>query len=171
MAKSDDDLLRPTLDRRFDTSRIGVGAAGRPWNPASLQFVTFFAWPIGAGALYGLNYKRLGQKRAARFTFAGTAVFTLAVLAAMYALFLFAGNDADRSKVRLVRLGFLAVAALSAVLLSKHQSGPFRAYELRSGKPQSLWVAGFVAVLANMLLLAALMVGVVALATFVSVSR
>jgi hypothetical protein len=171
MKKSDDDLLRPTLDRRFDTSRVGVGAAGRPWNPASLQFVTFFAWPIGAGALYGLNYKRLGQKRAARFTFAGTAVFTLVVLAAMYALFVSAGNDADRTNVRLLRLGFLAVALVGAVLLSKHQSGPYRAYELGSGKSQSLWVAGIVAVLINALVLAALMVAVFALATFAHVSR
>jgi hypothetical protein len=168
MKQPDDDLLRPTLDRRFDSSRVGVGAAGRPWNPASLQFVTFFAWPIGAGALYGLNYKRLGQKRAARLTFAGTAVFTLVVLAAIYALVASGGGELDRSTQRWMRLCFLAVALVSAVSLSKHQSGPYRAYERRSGKPQSLWVAGLVAVFVNVLVFGVLSAAVVAVALIAS---
>jgi len=59
----DDDLLTPVLDERHD--RVGFE---RPWQPWRLVFVSFFAGPFGAAYLFGMNFKKLGQRKRIRWS-------------------------------------------------------------------------------------------------------
>ncbi len=60
-AHADDaDLLAPVLRERDDAT----GFNGRPWHPWALVPWAVFAGAIGTGALYAVNFHRLGQRRA-----------------------------------------------------------------------------------------------------------
>lgn len=153
-----DDLLKPSLDERFDVSRLRSPHASRPWDPERLKFAAFFCWPVGAGALFATNYRRLGQPRAANWTWAGTVVLTLAFLAtAVYLAFL----QAPGTKVptKLGKYLFMAIAMGCAIGITKHQSGPYRAFETSGGEPPRLWPWVVGALAANLLVLIGVLVG------------
>ncbi|MCY3003568.1 MAG: hypothetical protein NTV21_17370 [Planctomycetota bacterium] len=153
-----DDLLKPSLDDRFDVSRLRSPTASRPWDPERLKFAAFFCWPIGAGALFATNYRRLGQPRAANWTWAGTVVLSIAFLAtAVYLAFL--QSPGTKVPTKFGKYVFMAIAMGCAFGIAKHQSGPYRAFETSGGEPPRLWpwVVGGLA--ANVLVLGGVLIG------------
>jgi len=155
-AAPDDDLLKPTLDERYDSATVAAGGAA-PWDPESMVFATFFSLPLGAGVLYAINYRRLGQPRAALFTLLGTCVFVLGALAGAWWLTV----DGAKATRPYVRLALTALGFITVTLLSRHQKGPFRAWSNAGGEARSITLAAVLAFVGNVLafiLLAALAV-------------
>ena len=153
-----DDLLQPTLGAEFDVTRFG-----RPWDPERLRYVTFFAWPLGAGALFALNYRRLGRERAARWTLAGSLLLLVLLLVAVAILAQDRAQLGDRNLVRTVRFVLVGVCIAASVAVAKDQARAFRAYTLGDGEPARLLGPAVIAIVANLVATAALLVLVLVL--------
>ena len=130
MTASDDDLLRPSLAADFD-----VRTFDRPWNPSYLPFVAFLMGPLGGGILYALNFRRLGQPRRARACMIGAVVLTLACAGLIVGLI-----DAGvlTTKDRIARYGVQGLSAGLGLVLTRLQSGRFRAWEQLGRPPRKL---------------------------------
>ncbi|MBI5363356.1 MAG: hypothetical protein HZA53_09260 [Planctomycetes bacterium] len=121
MSEPEDDLLRPTLAADFD-----VRTFDRPWDPSGLPIAAFFFGPLGGGILYALNYRRLGQRRHARWCFAGAVVVALLFIAVSAWLI---ASGVLTTKDRIARYGVQGLSALLGLALTRHQSGRFGAWE------------------------------------------
>ncbi|MEH0975104.1 hypothetical protein V6U77_28640 [Micromonospora sp. CPCC 205546] len=130
-----DDLFTPTI------APAAYEARRPPWRPQSLIFPAVFGGPTAVTVLALVNGRRLGVSRPAHLAVLGAG---LAGLIARLALTLAIFDDGANRPVRLV--GALA-GGLVWLVASATQKRPFRAYELRSGQPASLWLPGLGAVL------------------------
>lgn len=134
MPSSDAELLQPSLDESHD-----LASFDRPWRPWSVVFATFFAQALGGGALLALNYRRLGQPRAAVLCLAGF----LALALASVALLVWRGREgllgrADPDQRLLWRTAVRGIALIPAALVAYHQQRRFDVYLLSGGEPARL---------------------------------
>ncbi|MBQ1074652.1 hypothetical protein KBX06_15960 [Micromonospora sp. C31] len=130
-----DDLFTPTI------APAAYEARRPPWRPQSLIFPAVFGGPAAVTVLALVNGRRLGVSRPAQLAMLGAGLAGLvARLTITLAIF---DEEADRP-VRLV--GALA-GGLVWLAAAATQKRPFRAYELRGGRPASLWLPGLTAVL------------------------
>ncbi|MER7330105.1 MULTISPECIES: hypothetical protein [unclassified Micromonospora] len=130
-----DDLFTPTIaPAAYETRRP-------PWRPQSLIFPAAFGGPTAVTVLALVNGSRLGLSRRANLAVLGAGLAGLAARVAVTLGFFADGSD------RPSRLIGALSGALVWLAASATQKRPFRAYELRGGKPASLWLPGVGAVL------------------------
>jgi len=159
-AETSDDLLRPSLPEGLDVSTFH-----RPWRPASLAVAGFFGGVLAAGALFTLNWSRLGDPKAARrcaLLTAGLVVLISAVMVALIASGTVKPDDSDVS--RNIRLGLRVLAIVFGLWLARQQEPRFGMYASRGNEPAgALWpsLAVIVAAIVAEIVIAAI-IGVVA---------
>lgn len=147
-----DDLLTPTLGAEYDRLVFS-----RPWRPWGLALATFFGGIPTAAILYPLNYRRLGQPRAAGWTLVGLLLFGV-LLTVGNVLYVRSGGFAewtsDVEARRWARHVQTATGLVPALWLSARQQRRFRLFEAGGGAPgRLLWpalgaiAAGFVVTL------------------------
>ncbi|WP_266316857.1 hypothetical protein [Micromonospora peucetia] len=130
-----DDLFTPTI------SPAAYEARRPPWRPQSLIFPAVFGGPTAVTVLALVNGRRLGASRLAHLAVLGAG---LAGLVARLTVTLAIYDDGAGRPGRLV--GALA-GGLVWLVAAATQKRLFRAYELRGGRPASLWLPGLGAVL------------------------
>lgn len=148
----DPDLLQPTLDSAHDADGFD-----EPWNPHSIVFASFFVGPIGGGALFAWNYKRLGQHQAVV-----RCVLLFAALAIVQAFawaFLLTELD-DRNQRRLLKYGLQATTVIVGLFVSRAQQPRYRVYTGHGGDPKGLLRYGILAFIVGGLLQAVVFIGV-----------
>ncbi len=151
----DPDLLQPSLDASHDA----VGFE-KPWDPKSLIFAAFFCGPIGGGALFAWNFKRLGQAKAATHCALAFALLALG-LAALWALLL--PEFTSGNQRRLFRYGLQALTVVAGFVAARTQRRRFRVFLGHGGDSKGLLPYGIAAAILGSLAQWALFMGAVLL--------
>ena len=138
-----DDLLRSSLTESDDA--IGFD---RPWSPGLLVWVAFLGGLPAAGAMYALNFRRLGMPSAAPLTFAVAMVLFL-VAQGYAASRITVAPTIDFDTRRLYRFGLQALAVLFALVVAAVQRKRFRLFEVSGGQGGALLKPGAIAVLTS----------------------
>ena len=155
----DHDFFEPTLSEDDDAKDFD-----RPWRPMSLVFASFSAGPLGGGALFGINFKRLGRPQYMWPCITGGVV--LGVLLSGFASWLVVSGsveEGDRTKSQLIKHGTRALTVAIGLWLASRQKGRFRLFESTGGEAAPALVPGLLAVLLSALVGVALLWGFLAL--------
>ena len=140
------DLLRPVLTESDDA--LGFD---RPWSPFSIVWVAAFGGLLAAGALYAINFRRLGMARWALPTLAVTIVLTLVLHGLVFGPA--AAGQVDRETGRWLRFGLRAFAIGFAVAFAAAQDRRFRLFTTTRRPPGALLKPALIAVAASIVTL------------------
>ena len=159
----DHEFFEPTLTEDDDAKDFD-----RPWRPMSLVFASFFAGPLGGGALFGINYKRLGRPQYLWPCILGGVGLTL-ILSALATWLVASGSidEEDRGKTQLIKYGTRAATVALALWLSNLQKARFRLFETSGGEPARALLPGLLAVVLSGIVGLALLIAFGAMWTIV----